>query len=145
MDEREQKLQEFRRMRMRAEIAGPRFRGNQADFARAAGKPARQINDMLSDPPRKNFADKVARDIALSLKYAPDYFEPSFLGSPPPAVVKKVGDLIILEPGDDKHIKAVLRIMRKTDVEGRIKCVEAVRWALKNHIPAKKGMLGSSE
>lgn len=40
---------------------------------------------------------------------------------------------------EDDRIRRVIDLMQSTDAEGRIKCLEAVKWALKDHMPAKKG------
>ncbi len=41
----------------------------------------------------------------------------------------------------DDRIRQVIDIMQATDSEGRIKCLEAVKWAMRDHKPAKKGQL----
>ena len=49
------------------------FDGVSRRLALAIGKPDRQINDMLSDPPRKSFGERMARHIEQKLGL-PDYF-----------------------------------------------------------------------
>lgn len=81
MDEKELERQNRRRQKLRAEIDGPRFDGNQAAFCAAVKKSPQQINDMLSDPPRKAFGDKVARSMAERLGYDSLYFDDGLLPS----------------------------------------------------------------
>ena len=44
-------------------------------FADAVSKPASQINDMLADPPRKTFGDKIARQFEKKLGLPTFFFE----------------------------------------------------------------------
>lgn len=69
------KLNEIRRLRLRQEIDSPPYDGSAAEFSRACGKPERQLNDMLSTPPRKPFGEKVAWAMCEKLGKPLDYFD----------------------------------------------------------------------
>jgi hypothetical protein len=56
-----------------ATLIESRFDGVARQLALAIGKPERQINDMLSEPPRKSFGERVAREIEQKLNL-PVYF-----------------------------------------------------------------------
>lgn len=69
------KINEIRRLRLRQVIDSAPFNGSAAEFSRAVGKPERQINDMLSTPPRKSFGEKVASAMCEKLGKSTDYFD----------------------------------------------------------------------
>jgi len=52
-----------------------RYHGVARHLAIAAGKPEGQINDMLSNPPRKSFGEKVARQLEDKLALPTGYFD----------------------------------------------------------------------
>lgn len=47
---------------------------------------------------------------------------------------------VIAPDFSDSRIKQVVEMMLATDTEGRIKALEAVKWALKDHTVTKKGL-----
>lgn len=57
------------------ELIRTRYDGVARQLAIAAGKPESQINDMLSDPPRKSFGEKVARQMEAKLGLVDGYFD----------------------------------------------------------------------
>mgnify|MGYP006914143939 FL=1 len=66
--------------------------GVSRQLALACNKPERQINDMLSSPPRKSFGEKVARGMEAALGLPPLYFdqESNTQGSAPAPVAMPV-------------------------------------------------------
>jgi hypothetical protein len=67
-------ISEVRRVALRRLIAN-RYEGVSRHLALASGKPERQINDMLSSPPRKSFGEKVARNLEQSLGLPPLFLD----------------------------------------------------------------------
>lgn len=57
------------------ELIRTKFGGVARQLAIAAGKPEGQINDMLANPPRKAFGEKVARQLEQRLGLDPGYFD----------------------------------------------------------------------
>lgn len=74
-------IADVRRSVLKALIAN-RFGNVARQFAIAAGKAEGQINDMLSDPPRKSFGEKVARNIEKKLGLQIGYFDNIDNGAP---------------------------------------------------------------
>lgn len=75
-----------RQRRLRAHI-DQRHGGNVSAYARAVKRSQTQIADMLSDPPRKSFGEKVAKALAEAEELPSDYFlrdAPIHVVPPPP-------------------------------------------------------------
>ncbi len=62
-------IQNIRRANLRALIQR-QYHGVARHFSLAVDKPEGQINDMLADPPRKSFGERVARQIESLAKVA---------------------------------------------------------------------------
>ena len=65
---------EIRRAALK-ELIRTRYKGVARHLALDAGKPDGQINDMISNPPRKSFGEKVARQLEKRLDLPPGYFD----------------------------------------------------------------------
>lgn len=73
--------QDVRREALRNLIANE-YGGVVRQFAKAAGKPDGQINDMLSDPPRKSFGEKVARGLEAAVGLPSGFLDAPRCGQP---------------------------------------------------------------
>lgn len=62
-----------RRDRLRKHI-DERYGGNVSAYARAVNRQPQQITDMLAEPPRKSFGEKIARALAIAEGIDPDFF-----------------------------------------------------------------------
>jgi hypothetical protein len=91
------------------ELIRTRYDGVARQLAIAAGKPESQINDMLSDPPRKSFGEKVARQIEFNLGLADGYFDRKTTTEPQHVQAEETAAIYVLWPPAVMQIAEIAR------------------------------------
>lgn len=109
-----------------------------ANVSRWMEKPERQINDMLSKPPRKTFGEKVAK--AMEEAYAKNCDSappPGWLVSPSD---RTVSTLSARQPRRSVHpaIAAVVQLMEDADEDGKQMVLSVVQAMLKDRTRVQK-------
>lgn len=75
------------RVRNTLALIKSRFHGNNSAFARAVDRSASQINDMLAEPPRKPYGEKLARAFEVKLGLPPHTLDSE--NTPPPIAAEE--------------------------------------------------------
>lgn len=104
-----------------------RYSGVSRQFALAVKKPEGQINDMLSDPPRKSFGEKVARQLEDRAGLTPGYFDQPAnadeSGKVAPFVSETIGTYDVSSP-----IADVVKIMQGLPIDDQREILGAARY-----------------